>query len=110
LWDLTTGVCLAILYTASEVRVKKFIEHCYTIDMEDDGSNRQYFLNDEPHEYVLPENVFVGSMVYYDKLNENCGIVMNIRNDNYFQLYDVLSVQTEKIEEVVEFQVYRVSR
>lgn len=89
--------------------MKQFAEHVYRIVADDDGNNRQYFLNDMPHEYISPEKVSVGSMVFFDKYNESCGIVVALRNDNYFQLYDVFHPETETVVEVAEFRVYRVT-
>jgi hypothetical protein len=91
--------------------MKQPVEHNYRIEVDDnDHSIRRYFLNDEPHEYVPPEKVSVGSLVYYDQLNEIAGIVVaKNRRDAFFQLYDVYCIETEKMEEVTEFQVYRIT-
>ena len=91
--------------------MKEKTEHLYRIDIDDnDHSIRKYFLNDKPVEYVPPEKVKVGQMVYWDHNNHNMGIVMaNDRRDAFFQLYDIFNIELEKVEEVAEFQLYAIA-
>jgi hypothetical protein len=106
----------AVVYTGAATRtkggaMKQYKEHVYTIEVDDnDHSIRKYFLDDQPVEYVDPSKVKVGAMVYWDHNNRHMGIVMaNNRRDAFFQLYDIFNVQSEKVEEVTEFQVFAIA-
>ena len=89
---------------------KDFVQHDYQIDIDDnDSSIRKYYLNGQPLEFVDSSLVTVGSMVWFDKYNQKYGIVQGLRNDKYFRLYDVFDITSGKIEEVVEFRVYRLA-
>ncbi len=89
---------------------KEFIEHDYVIEIDDENLNkRSYSLNGDKVEFVEPSLVKIGSLVWFDKLNQTSGIVQAIRNDKYFVLYDVFRLDNEKVQEVAEFRVYRVA-
>lgn len=91
--------------------MKEKKEHLYRIDIDDnDHSIRKYFLDDKPVEFIQPDKVKIGQMVYWDHNNHNVGIVMaNDRRDAFFQLYDIFNIELEKVEEVAEFQVYAIA-
>lgn len=91
--------------------MKQNVDHEYVIDIDDNDENiRKFSLNGEPLEYVDPSKIKKGDMVYWDKFNNNVGIVVaNDRRDKYFQLFDVFHMESEKVQEVVEFQIYNVS-
>lgn len=91
--------------------MRDFKEHLYRIEIDDnDHSVRSFYLDDQPIEYPDPNKVKVGAMVYWDKNNQNRGIVMrNDRRDEYFQLFDIFNVETEQTEEVAEFQLYLIA-
>lgn len=87
-----------------------FVYHEYSIEIDDnDNSVRSYYLNDKPIEVIDPSLVSVGSLVYFDMYNQECGIVLSIRRDKYFTLFDVLDMKTNTEKEVAHFRVYRVS-
>jgi len=89
---------------------QEFIEHEYSVDIDDNDNNvRKYFLNNEPIETIDPSLVSVGSLVYYDKFNQEHGIVLSVRKDKHFVLFDVLDMKTNSEREVAHFRVYRVS-
>ena len=81
----------------------------YSILM-DDNNNVQYFLDNEPWEFVDPETVKIGDIVYFDPngLNRN-GIVMDIRKGDFIY-YDVSPGNRMNLEEIAMFQVYKVER
>ena len=90
---------------------KDFLQHDYKIEIDEkDTSIRKYYLNDEPVEFVDPSEVKVGSLVYFDKLNQTHGLVQGIRKDKYFVLFDVLCMDNDKTEEVAAFRVYKVAK
>ena len=81
----------------------------YSILM-DDNNNVQYFLDNEPWEFVDPETVKIGDIVYFDPNGLNrSGIVMNIRKED-FVYYDVSPGNRMNLEEIAMFQVYKVER
>lgn len=89
---------------------KEFVQHDYKIEIDEkDNSIRKYYLDDKLIEFVDPLTVKIGSLVFFDIHNQTSGIVQGLRRDKYFQLYDVLCLDNDKIEEVAEFRVYKVS-
>ena len=81
----------------------------YSILM-DDNNNVQYFLDNEPWEFVDPETISIGDIVYFDPNGLNrCGIVMNIRKED-FVYYDVSRGSQMNLEEIAMFQVYKVDK
>ena len=81
----------------------------YSILM-DDNNKVQYFLDNEPWEFVDPETVKIGDIVYFDPNGLNrCGIVMNIRKEDFIY-YDVSPGNRMNLEEIAMFQVYKVER
>ena len=57
--------------------MKEKKEHLYRIDIDDNDHNiRKYFLDDKPVEFIQPDKVKIGQMVYWDHNNHNIGIVM----------------------------------
>lgn len=90
------------------MHIDGFIEHEYSIDIDDkDDTVRKYYLNDEPIEIIDPSLISVGSLIYYDKNNQNYGIVIAVRKDKYFTLFDTLNMKTNVEHEVAHFRVYR---
>lgn len=88
---------------------KQFVQHDYKIEIDEKNTDiRKYYLDDKPHTFVNPELVKVGCVVYFDIHNGTYGIVQGLRRDKYFQLYDVLCMDNDKVEEVAEFRVYKV--
>jgi hypothetical protein len=89
---------------------KEFVQHDYKIEIDEHDNNiRKYYLNEEPLDFVPESQVQIGSMVFFDKYNKVCGIVQQRRKDKYFNLYDVICLDNDQIEEVAEFRVYRVA-
>ena len=89
---------------------KQFVQHDYKIEIDEKNTDiRKYYLDDQPHEFVEPSLVKVGCVVFFDKHNGTYGIVQGLRRDKYFQLYDVLCMDNDKVEEVAEFRVYKVN-
>ena len=91
--------------------MKSFTEHEYEIEIDDnDNSIRKFYLNGELIEYPDPSNIKKGDLVYYDRHNQNVGIVIECnRMDRFFRLFDVFDMKLERIEEVTEFQIYNIS-
>ena len=90
---------------------KQFVQHDYKIEIDEKNTDiRKYYLDDKPHEFVEPSQVKVGSLVYFDKLNQTYGLVQSIRKDKYFVLFDVLCMDNDKTEEVAAFRVYKVAK
>lgn len=84
--------------------------------MIDDDNKMQYFLNDEPWEFVDPSTVNIGDIIYFDPNGlERYGIVMNIRHED-FTYFDVNRGFTSSnssqiyLEEIAMFQVYKVDK
>jgi len=80
----------------------------YQIYEDADTGERRFELDNQPWKFVSPDNVKVGSLIWFDPngLNRN-GIVTNIRNGD-FVYYDVTNGSSFKTEEIAMFQVYKV--
>lgn len=79
----------------------------YKIMVDEETGKMEFFLDDQPWKFVDPQNVKVGSMVWFDPNGlERCGIVTNIRQGD-FLYYDVGFANNLNIEEVAMFQVYK---
>ena len=90
---------------------KDFVQHDYKIEIDEKNTDiRKYYLNDGPVEFVDPAEVKVGSLVFFDKMNQTYGLVQGIRKDKYFVLFDVLCMDNDKVEEVAAFRVYKVAQ
>ena len=80
----------------------------YKVFINDDGSIDRYTLNDEPWEFVDPETVKIGDIIWFDPNGlDRYGIVTNIRQGD-FLYYDVGFADNLNIEEIAMFQVYKV--
>ena len=80
----------------------------YKILVNEETNEMQFFLDDQPWNFVDPKHVQVGSMIWFDPNGlDRFGIVTNIRQGD-FLYYDVGFADNLNIEEIAMFQVYKV--
>jgi hypothetical protein len=88
----------------------EILDLSYKVFINDDGSIDRYTLNDEPWEFVDPETVKIGDIIWFDPNGlERNGIVMNIRKADFIY-YDVSRGSNMNLEEIAMFQVYKVEK
>lgn len=83
-------------------------ELVFQIAVHKDGT-KVYTLNEKPWKFVDPSLIDVGSVIWFNPgKNEQYGVVCETRKGNFMYFYVNNGSMDKELEEVAEFQVFKV--